>query len=207
MNGASAEVSETPLFAAPTGLQATAGDEQVTLGWTDPGNSNSNSNITGYEVSSDGGVVYNSITNSDAATTEYTVTSLTNGTTYTFGVRAVNGAAAMVDATPLAVPAEPTTFAATPGVSQVTLSWDDPLNSSISGYELSIDGGKFAAIDGSDASTTGHIVDNLTNGTTYSFAVRAVNASGEGASATATATPLFTAPENLSAAPGDGEVR
>ncbi len=113
----------------------------------------------------------------------------------------------MVDATPLAVPDKPTTFAAAPGDGEVRLSWDDPGNSSISGYELSIDGGEFAAIGGSDASTTGHTVDNLSNGTAYSFVVRAVNASGEGASSdTVSATPLIAAPAGLTAEAGDGQV-
>ncbi len=65
------------------------------LSWTDPGNSN----ISGYEFSIDAGP-FADIGDSDATTDSHTVTGLTNGTTYTFGVRAVNGAAAMVDATP-----------------------------------------------------------------------------------------------------------
>ena len=203
--GASSDtVSATPLIAAPTGLTAEAGDGQVKLSWDDP----VNSDISGYEVSSNGGTNYSTISGSDANTTGDTVTGLTNGTTYSFAVRAVNGAAAMVDATPLAVPAKPTTFAAAPGDGEVRLSWDDPVNSSISGYELSIDGGEFAAIGGSDASTTGDTVDNLSNGTAYSFAVRAVNASGEGASSdTVSATPLIAAPTGLTAEAGDGQVK
>ena len=204
-NGAAAMVSATPLFAAPTGLTAEAGDGQVKLIWSDPGNST----ITGYELSIDGGA-FAEIVGSDAATTSHTATGLINGRSYTFAVRAVNGAAAMVDATPtpLAAPAKPTTFAAAPGDGQVTLSWDDPLNNSISSYELSIDGGAFAEIVGSDASTIGHTVDNLSNGTAYTFAVRAVNASGEGASSdTVSATPLFAAPTGLTAEAGDGWVK
>ena len=201
--GASSDtVSATPLFAAPENLQATAGDGQVMLGWDDP----ENTNISGYELSIDGGT-FEEIDGSNANTTGHTVTGLNNGTSYIFAVRAVNGAAAMVDATPLAVPAKPTTFAAAPGDGEVMLSWDDPSNSSISGYELSIDGETFAEISGSDEDTTGHTVQNLTGGTSYTFAVRAVNASGEGASSdTVSATPLFAAPENLQATVGDGQV-
>ena len=205
INGAPEMVNATPLFAPPTNLSATAGYGEVTLSWDNP----ENTKITGYELSIDAGA-FAEIGGSDASTTGHIVGSLIGGTSYTFAVRAVGtsltGAVAMVTATPLAVPAEPTMFAATPGVSQVTLSWGDPLNSSISSYELSIDAGAFAEIGGSDASTTGHIVDNLTNGTTYSFAVRAVNAFGDGAPVTATATPLFAAPKDLSATAGAGEV-
>ena len=76
----------------------------------------------------------------------------------------------------------------------MTLTWDDPGNSNITGYELNIDAGAFAEIGGSDAATTSHTVTGLTNGTTYSFAVRAVNTSLTGAAAmvTATPTPLAT---------------
>ena len=52
----------------------------------------------------------------------------------------------------------------------------------------------------------------LTNGTTYSFAVQAANASGYGVAARTTATPKVippTAPTNLAATsgPGAGQVR
>ena len=209
-NGVAAMVSETPLFDAPTGLTATAGYGEVMLGWDNPGNNN----ITGYDLSIDGGNSYTSVAsdstdliyNSQDNTIEYTMTGLTGGTSYAFAVRAVNGAPAMVTATPLF--AAPTGLSATAGDGQVTLSWDDPLNNSISSYELSIDGGTFAEISGSDKDTTGHTVQNLTNGTTYSFAVRAVNASGEGASSdTVSATPLIAAPAGLTAEAGDGQVK
>ena len=204
-NGAATMVSETPLFVAPTGLTATAGYGEVTLDWTNPGNSN----ITSYELSSDGGTNYSPISGSMATTTNHKVTDLTGGTSYIIAVRAVNisltGAAAMVNATPLF--AAPENLSAAPGDGEVTLTWSDPGNSSISGYEISIDGGEFAAIGGSDASTTGHTVDNLSNGTAYSFVVRAVNASGEGASSdTVSATPLIAAPAGLTAEAGDGQV-
>ena len=199
-NGAAAIAAATPLFAAPTSLTATAGYGEVTLTWDDPGDSN----ITGYQLSIDGGGSYSTISGSDANTASHTVGSLTGGTSYTFGVRAVNGAGAMVDATPAFV--APDNFQAAPGDGKVTLTWDDPGDSNITGYELSIDGGTFAEIGGSDEDTTGHTVENLSNGTSYSFAVRAVNTSLTGAAAMVNATPLFAAPDNLSAAPRDEEV-
>ena len=203
---ASALETATPLFAAPSNLRATAGDAQVTLDWDDP----SNSNISRYQVSIDGGE-FGNIDGSGATTTSHTVESLANGTSYSFAVRAVNdsltGAAATVSATPLAVPLAPTSLEASAGDGQVTLSWDDPSNSSISGYQLSIDGGEFDAIGGSGATTTSHTVESLANGTAYSFVVRAVNASGAGAASVAvSATPLFAAPTNLGVAVGDGQV-
>ena len=209
VNGRAATASATPapVPAAPAGLSAAPGDGQVALSWTDP----DNSSITGYELSTDEGD-YIEISGSDDETTDYTVTGLTNGTAYTFRVRAVNasgkGAASdAVSATPLAVPEAPAGLTATPGDGQVALSWTDPGNSSISGYELSTDGGDYIEISGSDDETTDYTVTGLTNGTSYTFAVQAVNASGTGAaSAAVSATPLFAAPTNLGAKVGDGQV-
>ena len=55
---------------------------------------------------------------------------------------------------------------------------------------------------------TAHTETGLTNGTEYTFDVRAVNASGDGATATIKATPYAPpiAPTNLTAAYGDAEV-
>ena len=205
---ASAAANETPLIAAPKNLGAEVGDGQVTLGWDDP----DNSSISRYQVSSNGGTSYSTISGSGASTTSHTVENLTNdGTGYIFAVRAVNGAAATVSATPtvttVAVPAAPTDLTAEAGDTQVTLSWVDPGNTTITGYQVSSDDGtSYSGISGSDANTISHTVDDLTNGTKYSFKVRAVNEAGTGAPATVTATPLFKAPRNLGVTVGDGQV-
>ncbi|TGG84415.1 MAG: fibronectin type III domain-containing protein, partial [Aphanocapsa feldmannii 288cV] len=67
-----------------------------------------------------------------ASTTSHTVTGLTNGTTYSFAVRAVNtsgkGAFSMVSAAPLAVPDAPSNLTPFPRDTQLWLFWDDPDN-------------------------------------------------------------------------------
>ena len=98
--------------ATPTNFATVAGSGQVALSWDDP----SESDITKYQyrVSDDGGATWSpnwtDVPGSDATTTEYTVTGLTNDTEYTFEVRAVgavgNGAAAQTTATPRRPPAE-----------------------------------------------------------------------------------------------------
>ncbi len=219
-NGAeSDEATATPIPvpAKPAGFTATVGDGQVSLSWTDPGNSS----IVSWEYSIGEAGVYRDWTGipaSGASTTSYTVPGLDNGTPYTFKVRAVNpsGNGAESDeatATPLAVPAKPADLTATAGDGEITLSWTDPGNSSIIGWEYSIgEAGVYrdwTGIPGSGASTMSYTVPGLDNGTPYAFKVRAVNASGNGTeSDEATATPLAVPakPAGFAATAGAGEV-
>ncbi len=196
--------------AAPMNLSAAPDDGQVTLSWTNP----ANNTITKYQYrrKTDTGTYgsWTDIPNSGDTTTSYTVTGLTNGTEYTFGVRAVNaggnGAASTVTATPAPVPAAPTNLKAEVRDRRIGLTWDDPGDSTIDEYEYSTDGGSFSVISGSDDTTTSYTVTGLTNGTQYTFAVRAVNNTDDGAESTVTATPLWPAPTGLVATAGQGRV-
>ncbi len=196
--------------AAPMNLSAAPDDGQVTLSWANP----ANNTITKYQYrrKTDTGTYgsWTDIPNSGDTTTSYTVTGLTNGTEYTFAVRAVNtggnGAASTVTATPAPVPAAPTNLKAEVGDRRIGLTWDDPGDSTIDEYEYSTDGGTFSVISGSDDTTTSYTVTGLTNGTQYTFAVRAVNAVGNGAESSVTAKPLWPAPTGLVATAGQGRV-
>ena len=95
-------------------------------------------------------------------------------------------------------PAAVTNLAAVAGDQQVTLSWTDPNNESITTYQYrqSTDGGSnwspdWTNITDSDENTTSHTVENLTNDTEYTFEMRAVNATGNGASGSVTSTPTL----------------
>ena len=221
---ASDEVNVVPLAtpAAPTNLLATSGDDrETTLSWDDP----SDSTITTYQyrVSGDNGQTWNpdwtAIGGSDADTTGHTVTGLTNGIEYKIQVRAENNfgfsePSNTATATPLSPVPAPEGFQATSGDDgRTTLSWSNPGNDDITGYEyrVSDDSGSnwnpdWTAIGGSDADTTGHTVTGLTNGIEYTLAVRARNIFGPGAANTANATPLWPAPANLKATPDNGRV-
>ena len=208
-----------PVPAAPLNLSATPGDGQVELTWDDP----EDDTITKYQYSTDyvingggmgnnGGASFTDIPDSDGSTTEYTVTGLTNGTTHTLAVRAVNaygnGMVATLDV--VMVPAAPKLSAA-PGDGQVVLSWDDPANPTIGKYQLSqSDPPEWSEITGSNATTTTHPVTGLTNYTGYSFQIRAVNETGAGpASNSASATPRLgkpAKPAGMSAQAGDAQV-
>ena len=203
---------------APTGLRAAPGNARVTLTWNAPPRT---AVIGEYRYSSDGGITWEAIPDSFAYPTRFTVTGLTNGRTYTFALVAVNPngsspASASVTATPRGgPPAKPAGLAAEPGDAEVTLTWDDPLDPSISTYQLKQDAAAWADITGSDATTTSHTVSTLANGTSYTLQIRAVNDHdgdstddpGPASDAvTVTAGVPAAAPTGLTAAPADGQV-
>ena len=77
------------------------------------------------------------------------------------------------------------------------LSWDDPSDSSITGYEFrrryaGVAWGEWEAVPGGGSATVSHAVEGLDNGTEYRFKVRAVNDSGASPAAPAGA-PWFVA--------------
>ena len=87
------------------------------------------------------------------------------------------------------VPTAPQNFIATPGDGQAALSWEAPASdggSAVTAYQVSKDNG----VNWTDAGlNTTHTFTSLTNGTEYTFKVRAINSAGNGAEASATATP------------------
>jgi len=117
---ASGAASATPTAATsppgpPNGLTASPGNGQVTLSWTAPGSGGAA--ISGYEIyrgTSPGGESGTPVNASPVAGTSYTVTGLTNGTTYYFTVAAVGSAKGQgpksgeVSATPVAAGASAT---------------------------------------------------------------------------------------------------
>ena len=222
-----------PVPRVPSGLTATAAEGIVALSWDDP----SDPTITSYEYRSRHDAVawsaWTAVPDSDAATTYHTLTGLTNGTEYRFKLRAVNDGGASraapdahpwyVAATPTAPapPARPAGLAATAGDGRVALSWDDPSDPAITGYEYQqrwagVAWSAWTAVADSGATTTSHTVTGLTNGTEHRFKLRAVNAVGNGKAAPA-ASPWYVAatpvdlpppdvPAGFTATAGDGSV-
>ena len=225
----------TPGPAKPAGFTATAGPGMVTLAWTNP----SDSNIIRYRYRQKAGAgqwgPFKDVPFSSSSMFSFEVTGLTPGTEYSFRIRAFSraGVSALSDAmsaTPTAVtpeptalpietptptprPAKPTGFTATAGNAQVTLSWTNPNDATITGwkYQRKVDNLAWSAwlpIEGATGSTTTHTFRNLDNGKRYRYKIRAVNAGGDGAvsdtqSATpqAPATPVPTATATATAVP------
>ena len=196
----------------PTGLTATAGDESVTLRWNNP----SDNTITSYQYQVNhndtstgrlsGWSQWADIPSSGSSTASHTFTGLNNGSEYRYKIRAVNAngqskpapAAApwYVSAMAAGPPERPTGLAAASGFLSVDLTWDDPSDSSITGYEYQVNhndtytGGlsgwsSWSDIPNSDASTTSHTFSGLGKNHEYRYKIRAVNAVGAGKQAPA----------------------
>ena len=188
----------------PTSLTATAGKGAVTLTWDaiDTTSSNTNLlndvNITKHQVrqSTDGGANYGTWTDipnsgyGGVNAASYTVVSLTDGTDYTFQVRAVNGCTATTGCgnsdpatATMATPdadglAQPTGLMATAGNTEITLTWTAPGGTTTLSYEYqqkvgSAAFGAWTEIPGSSLTTTSYRLTGLLNGTTYGYRIRA----------------------------------
>ena len=110
------------LPAKPAGLTAAAGDASVALAWTAPTPADPTIDKWQYQKNAETGwsdICNARVSDSCWAATSYTVTGLTNGTAYTFTIRAVNetgnspNATSTAAVTPLATPAAPAGFTAT----------------------------------------------------------------------------------------------
>lgn len=194
----------------PTSLSGTPGDKQITVSFT-PGN-NGGSDITNYAYSTDNGATYLELspvdTSSPITITKLSsngTTDLTNNTTYIVRLKTVNAngvstASASISVTPVlvTVPPEPTSLSGVGGNQTVYVLFTQSGNggSAITNYEYSINGGSFIAC--SPAQTFSPVMITTTNGTTpltnstsYTVILKAVNSIGssiESASTSITTT-------------------
>jgi hypothetical protein len=176
---------------SPVNFVATPGDGYADLTWDLPADYGGSA-ISGYQVSADNGVTWQTVTG-----TSYQFIGLTNGQGYSFLVRAVNadsdGPAVTATAVPLGVPRPPLNFRATPGDRQAQLYWNPPVDdggSAITDYQVSCDGGTTWELV--PFGVFSYMCVGLTNGQDYTFLVRAVNAVGDGQSTTVHAAPRST---------------
>ncbi len=193
----------------PEPVSVSGANAAVTVGWTIvPG-------ATGYRVYRLSATsAWQSLVTLGSATYSYKNSGLTNGTTYSYRVTALKGTAestpsAIVTATALATP---TPVTATPGDTQVTLSWG--LSAGTTNYTVyrgaTYDFATMTQV-AVGVATPPYTDTGLTNGTTYYYRVRAVAPySLSSVSSSASAKPLppppATAPASLTAAPGNMQV-
>ena len=183
---------------APTSVVATAGNATAHLTWAAPG-SNGGSAITNYQVTPFIGTTGQTPVLTGSTATSFTVTGLSNGTTYTFKVAAVNSIGtgansaasnAVIPSTATA-PGVPTGLSATAGVGSTYLTWTAPSDggSAITGYRITPSAGS-SVLTGSTATT--FAFSGLSSASSYTFQVAAINAFGTGANSSASSviTPL-----------------
>ncbi|MCM3494635.1 S-layer homology domain-containing protein [Paenibacillus lactis] len=183
--------------ANPQNLTATAGNRLVNLNW------NTVTGATYYNVyMSEKPNAYGETALATVTGATYQVQNLTNGMTYYFVVKAGNpgGLSAEsneVHATPATVPAAPTNVVATAGNGSATVTFtapDDNGGSAITGYEVFDSNGNKVATGSADA--TSITITGLTNGTTYTFTVKAKNATGSSDPSTPSNAVTPRAPSN-----------
>lgn len=181
------------------GVSAIPGDAEIALSWGVP--ADNGAALTDYLIERDEGAGFAALADGVSVATAFTDTGLSNGTTYTYRISAVNAegtgpASAPVSATPIpaaVAPAQVTGLVAMPGDAQATLGWNAPADggSPITDYLIERnDGTGFQTVADGVGAATGFTDTGLVNDTLYSYRVSAINAIGTGpASAVATVTP------------------
>ena len=187
----STQATATPVSppAAPGNPIATGTNAQVALTW------NAAAGATSYTLkrSTTNGSGYLPI--NTGATTNYTDTAVSNGTTYYYVVIATNaggssGNSTQAIGTPVAPPSPPTALTATGGNTQVTLGWNAAAGATSYTLKRSLTNGSgYTTLTSGPANSYSDTA--VTNGTTYYYVVSASNAGGESGNSTqASATPL-----------------
>jgi hypothetical protein len=178
---------------APTIGSSVGGNASATVGWAPP-TSNGGAPITGFIVTALD-AANNAVGTVTVAgnVTSATVTGLANGTAVSLQVQATNQlgigpASGLSNAvTPAATaPTAPGIGTATAADASAVLTWTPPASdggSSITGYEVVVtaSGAVVKTVTGIPAADIGTLLTGLTNGTAYTFQVRAVNLLGLGA--------------------------
>ena len=193
----SAAINAAP--SAPLNVTAVASNASATANWDAPANINGSA-VTGYTATA-----YDSSNNAqgtcttNASTLTCSVTGLTNGSPYTFKVSATNGigtsaaSSASSAVTPSTVPNPPTNITVAASDAAATVSFLAPTNtggSDILRYTVTSSPGELTCTV--NAPTRSCTIAGLTNGTAYTFTVKAINANGSSvaSSASSSVTPV-----------------
>lgn len=174
-------------------LTAESGDGSVSLSWTlQSGKPAPIDQIVSWTTNNDAAEDGEMIV--DASTTSVVINNLVNESTYTFYVqtRYPEGLALKISAscTPKSTRIAPSNLKIMAGDSRVFISWVAPETKLDFKYNLMVTATGAAARNIEVASTdTSYLVDNLTNGTEYTFTLTAVYAHGSSDSLSGSATP------------------
>lgn len=189
--------------AAPTSVYGTPGDSSASIYWSAPSSSGA-SPLSGYVVqyAASPYTTWSSASMCTGTATTCNVSGLTNGTSYEFEVAAVNSigqgafSAASSPMTPSGPPGAPTISSITPSDASLVVNFTSASSSlAISDYQYSLDSGTTWTSGGVTSSPL--TIPGLTNGTSYTVEIRALNAAGNGAAS----SPQSATPSALPGAP------
>ena len=185
-------VSDKPL--SPRNPSVRSGDGFAEVTWQPP-SFDGGSAITGYDVHKDttsGSMNKPLFTSVPAATTKFNDTSVTNGQTYYYYIKAKNSIGISdpsmeIIGTPIVtktVPTPPRNLTATPGSDYIDIDWDEPIGnggSPITNYKIysGSSSGVQTELTSIKASTTVFQDTSVINGITYYYYVTAINSIGE----------------------------
>ncbi len=193
-SAASAQVSATtaappvPVPAAPTGVTATGGSNQVTISWS-PVTGADTYNI--YWATATG--VTTASTKITSASRPYVQTGLAASTTYYYIVTAVNSSgqsvassqvSATTNAPPVVIPGAPSSVTATGGANQVTISWSTVSGATSYNIYWATTSGVTTAGTKITSAANPYVHTGLATATTYYYIVTAVNSAGQSVAST-----------------------
>ncbi len=178
----------------PRGLSATASHDSVTLTWDDPGDDT----ITGYVIlrrvreNDVGGEFSVLVPDTGSPATTYTDDTVVAGITYTYRIKAINGAGTSershwfhIDTPAAPIPAKPTGLLATATHDRAVLTWDAPGDDSITGYVIlrrnryDDPSGHFdELVADTGTATTTYTDDTVKANTHYTYRINAINEHG-----------------------------
>ena len=199
-SGVSSSNADVLTPGVPTKVIATRGNASATVSWQAPSN-NGGSPITGYTVTASLAGVDRKVT-AAATATSATISGLRNGAAYSITVTAANAAGSSLSSDPVLVipslipaglPSVPRIVSISTKTSRglgVTYTIGSSNGSTITAIEYTVDGGT----NWQTAEASPYLITGLTNGTSYSVSLRAVNAVGAGtATLVRTVKPVGTA--------------
>jgi RHS repeat-associated protein len=198
---------------APTNVAVAFGNASASLSWTPSGDNGAA--ISNYAIKTYAGTTLISTTLTGSNNPSGTVTGLTNGTSYTFTVSAINSIGAGSPSAPTTpgvpgLPGTPAGVSAVRGDTSATVSWTTPSanGNAITSYTVrGYIGSTLSSTSTASGTATSLLVTGLTNGSAYSFTVTATNIIGDSPASTpstaVTPAGVPLVPTGVSASAGD----